>query len=121
MKITFDALYHRRPKDKFKLAPFTFVNMSKSHSVKQVDHPSDFQLDYNELVDDLEEEHCRRDVFTTDQAQKGGDTKEEQSIESDLDELLLEESSQKNTKKKTLKRDIKAKQKSSEKKRKLNI
>jgi len=93
MKITFDALYHKRPKDKFRQAPFTFVHMSKSNSVKQVDHPSDFQLDYNELVDDLEEEHCRRDVFTTDEVQRrgAGDMKEEKSSASDLDELLLDQ------------------------------
>lgn len=42
---------------------------SQSES-KQVDHPTDLQLDYNELVDDLEEEHLKREVFTTDQFAK---------------------------------------------------
>jgi hypothetical protein len=31
-----------------------------------VDHPGDFIIDYNELVENLEEEHTKRAVFTTD-------------------------------------------------------
>lgn len=29
------------------------------------DHPADLFLDYNEVVDNLEEEHLKREVFTT--------------------------------------------------------
>lgn len=69
MKEIFDCLYYRRPKDNFKARPFTFVNLHRKQVVdpttKFVDHPTDLQLDYNELVDDLEEEHLKRDVFTT--------------------------------------------------------
>mmetsp|Transcript_23361 Transcript_23361/g.31291 ORF Transcript_23361/g.31291 Transcript_23361/m.31291 type:complete len:92 (+) Transcript_23361:891-1166(+) len=32
---------------------------------KLVDHPADSFIDYNSMVDNLEEEHLRRDVFTT--------------------------------------------------------
>jgi len=28
-------------------------------------HPADYFVDYNEIVDNLEEEHLKRDVFTT--------------------------------------------------------
>lgn len=34
------------------------------------DHPADSYIDYNSMVDNLEEEHMRRDVFTT--AVEGG-------------------------------------------------
>jgi hypothetical protein len=30
-----------------------------------VDHPADNQVDYNSMIDFLEEEHMRREVFTT--------------------------------------------------------
>jgi len=30
-----------------------------------VDHPADYQIDYNSMIDFLEEEHMRREVFTT--------------------------------------------------------
>jgi len=33
--------------------------------VPYVDHPADNQIDYNSIIDFLEEEHLRRDVFTT--------------------------------------------------------
>ena len=32
---------------------------------KLIDHPADNYIDYNSMVDNLEEEHMRRDVFTT--------------------------------------------------------
>lgn len=32
---------------------------------KLVDHPADNYIDYNSMIDSLEEEHMRRDVFTT--------------------------------------------------------
>lgn len=32
---------------------------------KLIDHPADNQVDYNSIIDFLEEEHMRRDVFTT--------------------------------------------------------
>jgi hypothetical protein len=32
---------------------------------KFVDHPADNQVDYNSMIDFLEEEHMRREVFTT--------------------------------------------------------
>lgn len=67
MKEIFDSLFYRRPKAKFKATPFTFVNLHTKTDPQTifVDHPTDLQLDYNELVDDLEEEHLKRDVFTT--------------------------------------------------------
>jgi hypothetical protein len=76
MKSVFDALYYKRPKQNYKQIPFTFVNAPnypRSTGVNEtlvdytsaVAHPTDFQLDYNELVDDLEEEHFKREVFTT--------------------------------------------------------
>ena len=30
-----------------------------------MDHPADNQVDYNSIIDFLEEEHMRREVFTT--------------------------------------------------------
>ena len=30
-----------------------------------MDHPADYQVDYNSMIDFLEEEHMRREVFTT--------------------------------------------------------
>ena len=30
-----------------------------------MEHPADSFIDYNSMVDNLEEEHMRRDVFTT--------------------------------------------------------
>lgn len=76
MKSVFDALYYKRPKQNYKKIPFTFVNTPNSSRLigthetlvdytSAVAHPTDFQLDYNELVDDLEEEHLKREVFTT--------------------------------------------------------
>ena len=35
------------------------------HNYKFVDHPADNQVDYNSIIDFLEEEHMRREVFTT--------------------------------------------------------
>lgn len=32
---------------------------------KLIEHPADTFIDYNSMVDNLEEEHIRRDVFTT--------------------------------------------------------
>ena len=32
---------------------------------KLTEHPADSFIDYNSMVDNLEEEHMRRDVFTT--------------------------------------------------------
>ena len=34
-------------------------------SINFEDHPADKQIDYNSVIDFLEEEHLRRDVFTT--------------------------------------------------------
>ena len=75
MKSVFDALFYKRPKQNYKQIPFTFVNAPSARSMgisdslvdytSAVAHPTDYQLDYNELVDDLEEEHLKRDVFTT--------------------------------------------------------
>ena len=71
MKKIFDSLFYRRPKQKFKSTPFTFVHLAPTSvanlekEIQFVDHPIDHQLDYNELVDDLEEEHLKREVFTT--------------------------------------------------------
>ena len=37
----------------------------KTDNYKLIDHPADNFIDYNSMVDNLEEEHLRRDVFTT--------------------------------------------------------
>lgn len=37
----------------------------EQQNYKLIDHPADNYVDYNSMVDNLEEEHMRRDVFTT--------------------------------------------------------
>jgi len=69
MKDIFDALYYKNPPTSRDL-PFTFCTMRKSHSqgpafAELENHPADYFVDYNEIVDTLEEEHLKRDVFTT--------------------------------------------------------
>lgn len=80
MKRVFDSLYYKRQKGNFIQNPYTFVHLGKSQSEREtefINHPIDHQLDYNELVDDLEEEHLKRDVFTTDKGIMKNDFHEE--------------------------------------------
>ena len=69
MKDIFEALYYKNPPSSRDL-PFTFCTMRKSFSqgpafAELESHPADYFVDYNEIVDTLEEEHLKRDVFTT--------------------------------------------------------
>ncbi len=69
MKEVFEALFYNRPID---TTPFTFVHL-KNDRGNYVHHTADIQLNYNELVDELEDEHFKRDVFTTDKAEVADD------------------------------------------------
>lgn len=65
------------------------MHLGKREFVEFVDHPIDHQLDYNELVDDLEEEHLKRDVFTTDK----GLCQDDDELESGAAQSLLDSKS----------------------------
>jgi len=47
---------------------------------KLVDHPADNQVDYNSIIDFLEEEHMRREVFTTAIEPRGGHLSDNPSV-----------------------------------------
>jgi len=69
MKDIFESIYYKNPPHSQEI-PFTFCSMRKSHSLGPAfaeleNHPADYFVDYNEIVDNLEEEHLKRDVFTT--------------------------------------------------------
>lgn len=69
MKDIFDSLYYKNPPSSRDF-PFTFCSMRKNYSqgpafAELENHPADYFVDYNEIVDTLEEEHLKRDVFTT--------------------------------------------------------
>ena len=44
---------------------FDEQTLLRQKSYKLIDHPADNAIDYNSMVDNLEEEHLRREVFTT--------------------------------------------------------
>ena len=82
MKDIFEAIYYKIPPHSQEI-PITFCSMRKGQSLGPAfaeleNHPADYFVDYNEIVDNLEEEHLKRDVFTTkkieDKNAHGGNT-----------------------------------------------
>ena len=79
MKQLFDSLFYKvkvsnedpvlqsGESQKWDPACYLFAQQKSLHgqNYKFVDHPADSFIDYNSMVDNLEEEHLRRDVFTT--------------------------------------------------------
>ena len=74
MKKNFDKLFYkiRKPVQEMGKLPPNWGQMHDDNdyfenpqNYKFVDHPADNQVDYNSIIDFLEEEHMRREVFTT--------------------------------------------------------
>lgn len=76
MKLFFESLFYKvkveksNPMDEiacWKPQEYMFDQSLRheNENYKLVDHPADNFIDYNSMVDNLEEEHMRRDVFTT--------------------------------------------------------
>jgi hypothetical protein len=55
------------------------INQKMATQYKLIDHPADYQIDYNSMIDFLEEEHMRRDVFTTRRNRGRGKTQSDPS------------------------------------------
>ena len=76
MKQFFDALFYKIKvdqgtviEDNSEWDPDLYLFKPQSQlfgqNYKMMEHPADSFIDYNFMVDNLEEEHLRRDVFTT--------------------------------------------------------
>ena len=53
MKESFDSLFYK------------IKDPVLEQKVNYIDHPADITIDYNSMIDFLEEEHLKREVFTT--------------------------------------------------------
>ena len=75
VKLLYETLFYKvkvdsnvtEPSNGWKPKTYMFnpKNQLEKGNYRLVDHPADNYVDYNSMVDNLEEEHMRRDVFTT--------------------------------------------------------